>query len=169
MFRHHDLAAMEDQDEMDPLMGTKGPRKHHISELHRLTGNVGAMVVGAGLSMATMDLIKTAGVSPPIFSGRGRRGLPPKWWPTAAASSWGTPMSRGAHQYLRRHPQVRRLFLTAAVEAVQQVKVRKVPIIVRLEGTSVEQGREILAKSGLTFTVATDMLGAAKQVATLVA
>jgi succinyl-CoA synthetase beta subunit len=53
------------------------------------------------------------------------------------------------------------------VEAVQQVKV-KVPIIVRLEGTNVEQGREILAQSGLTFTVAADMLDAAKQVAALV-
>jgi succinyl-CoA synthetase beta subunit len=54
------------------------------------------------------------------------------------------------------------------VEAVKQVKVQ-VPIIVRLEGTNVDQGREILAKSGLTFTVATDMLDAAKQVAALVA
>jgi succinyl-CoA synthetase beta subunit len=54
------------------------------------------------------------------------------------------------------------------VEAVKQVKVQ-VPIIVRLEGTNVEQGREILANSGLTFTVARDMLDAAKQVAALVA
>ena len=91
MFRHHDLAAMEDPDEMDPL--EHEARKHHLNYI-RLTGNVGAMVNGAGLAMATMDLIKAAGAEPPTFW-TWAAGPGPKWWPTASASSWGTPMSRG--------------------------------------------------------------------------
>ena len=64
MFRHHELAALEDPDEMDPL--EHEARKHHLNYI-RLTGNVGAMVNGAGLAMATMDLIKAAGAEPANF------------------------------------------------------------------------------------------------------
>ena len=64
MFRHHDLAALEDPSEMDPLEFEA--RKHHLNYI-RLSGNVGAMVNGAGLAMATMDLIKAAGAEPANF------------------------------------------------------------------------------------------------------
>jgi succinyl-CoA synthetase beta subunit len=133
MFRHHDLAALEDPEEMDPL--EHEARKHHLNYI-RLSGNVGAMVNGAGLAMATMDLIKAAGAEPANFLDVGG----------------GASAEMVANGF--------RIIL-------KQVQVQ-VPIIVRLEGTNVEQGREILNNSGLTFTVATDMRDAAKKVAALV-
>jgi succinyl-CoA synthetase beta subunit len=92
LFRHHELAAMEDPEEMDPL--EHEARKHHLNYI-RLTGNVGAMVNGAGLAMATMDLIKAAGAER-----HGGQRLP---------HHPGRPQRQGsAHQHFRRHPALRR-------------------------------------------------------------
>jgi succinyl-CoA synthetase beta subunit len=163
LFRHHDLAAMEDPEEMDAL--EHEARKHHLNYI-RLTGNVGAMVNGAGLAMATMDLIKAAGAEPANFLDVG-----------GGAS---TEMVANGFRIILGDPNVKGVLINifggilrcdvlanGVVEAVQQAQV-KVPIIVRLEGTNVEQGREILNQSGLTFTVATDMRDAAGKVAALV-
>jgi succinyl-CoA synthetase beta subunit len=163
LFRHHDLAALEDPDEMDPL--EHEARKHHLNYI-RLSGNVGAMVNGAGLAMATMDLIKAAGAEPANFLDVG-----------GGASA---EMVANGFRIILADPNVKGVLINifggilrcdvlanGVVEAVQQVKV-KVPIIVRLEGTNVELGREILNNSGLTFTVAADMLDAARKVASLV-
>jgi succinyl-CoA synthetase beta subunit len=163
LFRHHDLAALEDPEEMDPL--EHEARKHHLNYI-RLSGNVGAMVNGAGLAMATMDLIKAAGAEPANFLDVG-----------GGAS---TEMVANGFRIILADPNVKGVLINifggilrcdvlanGVVEAVQQVKVQ-VPIIVRLEGTNVELGREILQKSGLTFTVAADMLDAARKVANLV-
>ena len=163
MFRHHDLAAMEDPDEMDPL--EHEARKHHLNYI-RLTGNVGAMVNGAGLAMATMDLIKAAGAEPANFLDVGG-GASAEMVANGFRIILGDPNVKGVLINIFGGILRCDVLANGVVEAVQQVKV-KVPIIVRLEGTNVEQGREILAKSGLTFTVATDMLDAAKQVAALV-
>jgi succinyl-CoA synthetase beta subunit len=164
LFRHHDLAALEDPSEMDPL--EHEARKYHLNYI-RLNGNVGAMVNGAGLAMATMDLIKAAGAEPANFLDVG-----------GGASQ---EMVANGFRIILADPNVRGVLINifggilrcdvlanGVVEAVKQVDV-KVPIIVRLEGTNVDQGREILQTSGLTFTVAQDMLDAAQKVAALVA
>jgi succinyl-CoA synthetase beta subunit len=163
LYRHHDLAALEDPEEMDPL--EHEARKHHLNYI-RLSGNVGAMVNGAGLAMATMDLIKAAGAEPANFLDVG-----------GGAS---TEMVTNGFRIILADPNVKGVLINifggilrcdvlanGVVEAVKTVQV-KVPIIIRLEGTNVELGREILEKSGLTFNVATDMLDAAQKVAALV-
>ena len=164
MFRHHNLAAMEDPDEMDPL--EHEARKHHLNYI-RLSGNVGAMVNGAGLAMATMDLIKAAGAEPANFLDVGG-GASAEMVANGFRIILGDPNVKGVLINIFGGILRCDVLANGVVEAVKQVKVQ-VPIIVRLEGTNVEQGREILAKSGLTFTVAADMLDAAKQVAALVA
>jgi succinyl-CoA synthetase beta subunit len=164
MFRHHNLAAMEDPDEMDPL--EHEARKHHLNYI-RLTGNVGAMVNGAGLAMATMDLIKAAGADPANFLDVGG-GASAEMVANGFRIILGDPNVKGVLINIFGGILRCDVLANGVVEAVKQVKVQ-VPIIVRLEGTNVEQGREILANSGLTFTVAADMLDAAKQVAALVA
>jgi succinyl-CoA synthetase beta subunit len=163
LFRHHDLAALEDPEEMDPL--EHEARKHHLNYI-RLTGNVGAMVNGAGLAMATMDLIKAAGAEPANFLDVG-----------GGASA---EMVANGFRILLADPNVRGILINifggilrcdrlaeGVIQAVREVQV-KVPIIVRLEGTNVEEGRKLLNESGLTFTVAADMRDAAQKVAALV-
>jgi succinyl-CoA synthetase beta subunit len=163
MFRHRDLEAMEDPEEMDPL--EHEARKHHLNYI-RLTGNVGAMVNGAGLAMATMDLIKAAGAEPANFLDVGG-GASAEMVANGFRIILGDPNVKGVLINIFGGILRCDVLANGVVEAVQQVQV-KVPIIVRLEGTNVEMGREILDKSGLTFTVATDMLDAAKKVAALV-
>jgi succinyl-CoA synthetase beta subunit len=163
MFRHHDLAAMEDPDEMDPL--EHEARKHHLNYI-RLTGNVGAMVNGAGLAMATMDLIKAAGAEPANFLDVGG-GASAEMVANGFRIILGDPNVKGVLINIFGGILRCDVLANGVVEAVKQVQV-KVPIIVRLEGTNVEMGREILNQSGLTFTVATDMQDAAKKVAALV-
>jgi succinyl-CoA synthetase beta subunit len=163
LFRHHELAAMEDPDEMDPL--EHEARKHHLNYI-RLTGNVGAMVNGAGLAMATMDLIKAAGAEPANFLDVGG-GASAEMVANGFRIILGDPHVKGVLINIFGGILRCDILASGVVEAVKQVQV-KVPIIVRLEGTNVELGREILANSGLTFTVATDMRDAAKKVAALV-
>ncbi|MBM4274881.1 MAG: ADP-forming succinate--CoA ligase subunit beta, partial [Deltaproteobacteria bacterium] len=150
LFRHHDLAALEDPDEMDPL--EHEARKHHLNYI-RLSGNVGAMVNGAGLAMATMDLIKAAGAEPANFLDVG-----------GGASA---DMVANGFRIILSDPRVKGVLINifggilrcdrlaeGVIAAVKEVKVQ-VPIIIRLEGTNVEEGRKLLAESGFTFTVAT--------------
>jgi succinyl-CoA synthetase beta subunit len=163
LFRHHDLAAMDDPDEMDPL--EHEAKKHHLNYI-RLSGNVGAMVNGAGLAMATMDLIKAAGAEPANFLDVG-----------GGASA---EMVANGFRIILSDPRVKGVLINifggilrcdrlaeGVIQAVREVDV-KVPVIIRLEGTNVEEGRQLLNESGLTFTVAADMQDAAKKVAALV-
>ena len=163
LFRHHDLAALEDPAEMDPLEFEA--RKHHLNYI-RLSGNVGAMVNGAGLAMATMDLIKAAGAEPANFLDVG-----------GGASA---EMVANGFRIILSDPRVKGVLINifggilrcdrlaeGVIQAVREVDVQ-VPIIIRLEGTNVEEGRRLLQESGLTFTVATDMQDAARKVAALV-
>ena len=163
MFRHHDLAALEDPSEMDPLEFEA--RKHHLNYI-RLSGNVGAMVNGAGLAMATMDLIKAAGAEPANFLDVGG-GASAEMVTNGFRIILGDPNVKGVLINIFGGILRCDVLASGVVEAVKTVQV-KVPIIVRLEGTNVEQGREILQTSGLKFTVATDMQDAAKKVAALV-
>ena len=163
MFRHHDLAALEDPTEMDPLEFEA--RKHRLNYI-RLSGNVGAMVNGAGLAMATMDLIKAAGAEPANFLDVGG-GASAEMVTNGFRILLGDPNVKGVLINIFGGILRCDVLANGVVEAVQSVDVQ-VPIIVRLEGTNVEQGREILQNSGLKFTVATDMRDAAQKVAALV-
>jgi succinyl-CoA synthetase beta subunit len=163
LFRHHDLAALEDPEEMDPL--EHEARKHHLNYI-RLSGNIGAMVNGAGLAMATMDLIKAAGAEPANFLDVGG-GASAEMVTNGFRIILGDPNVKGVLINIFGGILRCDVLANGVVEAVKEVQV-KVPIIVRLEGTNVELGREILQNSGLTFTVATDMMDAAKKVAALV-
>jgi succinyl-CoA synthetase beta subunit len=163
LYKHHDLAALEDPTEMDPL--EHEAHKHHLNYI-RLSGNVGAMVNGAGLAMATMDLIKTAGAEPANFLDVG-----------GGASA---EMVANGFRIILSDANVKGVLINifggilrcdrlaeGVIQAVKEVQV-KVPIIIRLEGTNVEEGRKLLDESGLTFTVAGDMREAAQKVAALV-
>src|SRR3989339_706328 len=159
MFRHHNLAAMEDPDEMDPL--EHEARKHHLNYI-RLTGNVGAMVNGAGLAMATMDLIKAAGADPANFLDVGG-GATAEMVANGFPITFGDPNVKGV--LINIFGGILRCDVLAqgVVDAVKTVNVN-VPIVIRMEGTNVEKGREILRASGLDFTVADGMGDAAKKV-----
>jgi succinyl-CoA synthetase beta subunit len=163
MFRHHDVSALEDPSEMDPLEFEA--RKHHLNYI-RLNGNVGAMVNGAGLAMATMDLIKAAGAEPANFLDVGG-GASAEMVTNGFRIILGDPNVKGVLINIFGGILRCDVLASGVVEAVKTVQVQ-VPIIVRLEGTNVEQGREILNTSGLKFTVATDMRDAAQKVAALV-
>lgn len=162
LFRHKELLELEDPDEMDPL--ELEAKKHHLNYI-RLDGTIGAMVNGAGLAMATMDLIKLAGAEPANFLDVG-----------GGASA---EMIANGFRIILSDPRVKAILINifggilrcdvlaqGVLEAVKQVQV-KVPIIIRLEGTHCELGRNLLAESGLNFTVAGDMLEAARMVAAL--
>ena len=163
LFRHADLATLDDPEEIDPL--EHEARKHHLNYI-RLNGNVGAMVNGAGLAMATMDLIKAAGAEPANFLDVG-----------GGASA---EMVANGFRIILSDARVKGVLINifggilrcdrlaeGVIQAVQAVQV-KVPIIIRLEGTNVDEGRRLLDESGLTFTVARDMKDAAQKVAALV-
>jgi succinyl-CoA synthetase beta subunit len=163
LFRHHDLAALDDPAEIDPL--EHEARQHHLNYI-RLSGNVGAMVNGAGLAMATMDLIKAAGAEPANFLDVG-----------GGATA---EMVANGFRIILSDARVKGVLINifggilrcdrlaeGVIQAVKEVQV-KVPIIIRLEGTNVEEGRRLLDESGLTFTVAKDMQDAARKVAALV-
>jgi succinyl-CoA synthetase beta subunit len=161
LFRHPEV---RDLNEEEPLEIEAS--KHSLNYI-KLDGNVGCMVNGAGLAMATMDIIKLAGGQPANFLDVG-----------GGASA---DQIREAFKILVADRHVKAVLInifggilrcdrlaTGVVEAARQLHLT-VPIVVRMEGTNVEKGREILKKSGLNFTVAEDMGDAAKKVVALAA
>ena len=159
LFRHPELAALRDLNEEEPLEIEAS--KHSLNYI-KLDGNVGCMVNGAGLAMSTMDIIQLAGGQPANFLDVG-----------GGASA---EQIREAFKILVADKSVRAVLInifggilrcdrlaTGVVEAARQLHLT-VPIVVRMEGTNVKQGREILRKSGLNFTVAADMKDAAEKV-----
>jgi succinyl-CoA synthetase beta subunit len=162
LYRHKELLPLEDPDEKDPL--ELEATKHNLNYI-RLDGTIGAMVNGAGLAMATMDLIKLAGAEPANFLDVG-----------GGASA---EMIANGFRIILSDPRVKAILINifggilrcdvlaeGVMEAAKQVNVT-VPIIIRLEGTNCEIGRDLLGNSGLNFTVAGDMLDAAQKVAAL--
>ncbi len=152
------LEALRDVSEEDPL-----EYEAHRNGLNYVSmdGNIGCMVNGAGLAMATMDIIKQAGGAPANFLDVG-----------GGASK---DQVKKAFQLLLANPSVRAVFVNifggilrcdvlaqGIVDAVKEVEV-KVPVIVRLEGTNVEAGREILKSSGLKIVAAADMADGARK------
>jgi len=159
LFRHPDVKEMLDPDELDPLEYEAS--KYNLNYV-RLDGNVGIMVNGAGLAMATMDVIKLAGAEPANFLDVG--------------GSANAEMIAQGFKIILSDPNVKLIFINifggilrcdvlaqGVIEAAKQVDI-PVPILVRLEGTNVEQGREMLAKSGLNFVVGKDLSDAARKI-----
>src|SRR5438270_6861436 len=162
MFRHKDMAEMRDLNEEDPLEVEAS--KFGLNYI-TLDGNVGCMVNGAGLAMATMDIIKYAGGSPANFLDVG--------------GGANAEQIKNAFRILLSDSAVKAVFInifggilrcdtlaTGVVAAARELKV-KLPIVVRMEGTNVEKGREVLEKSGCNFTVANGMKDAAEKVVRL--
>jgi len=163
LYRHPDIASLRDTSQEDPLEVEAS--RHRLNYI-KLQGNVGCMVNGAGLAMATMDLIKLVGAKPANFLDVG-----------GAATS---DMVKQGVRILLSDPDVRMIFIyifggilrcdtvaAGVVEAAKELEI-KLPMLIRLEGTNVEQGRKILTDSGLHFTVAEGMGDAAKKVADIV-
>ncbi|MBI3670260.1 MAG: ADP-forming succinate--CoA ligase subunit beta [Acidobacteria bacterium] len=163
LYRHKDLRELRDLDEEDPLEVEAS--KYGLNYI-KLDGTVGCMVNGAGLAMSTMDIIKLAGGAPANFLDVG-----------GGASA---EQVKNAFKILMSDPEVRGVFInifggilrcdvlaTGVVAAAHELQV-KVPVVVRLEGTNVEQGQEILRKSGLNFTIASGMKDGAEKIVQLV-
>jgi succinyl-CoA synthetase beta subunit len=160
LFRHKDIAEYRDPDEEDPLEVEAS--KHNLNYIN-LDGNVGNMVNGAGLAMATMDLIKQAGAEPANFLDVG-----------GGASA---EMVENGFKIILSDPNVKGILINifggilrcdvlaeGVVKAAQKTNIN-VPVVVRMEGTNIEEGRRILAESGLKLTTATDLKDAAQKVA----
>jgi succinyl-CoA synthetase beta subunit len=158
LFRHADLRALRDPSEEDPRETEAA--KHDLSYI-ALDGNIGCMVNGAGLAMATMDTVKAAGGTPANFLDVG-----------GGAS---VEKVRAAFRLLLSDKAVRAIFINifggilrcdvlaeGVVQAAREEKL-SVPLVVRMEGTNVEQGKRILADSKLDIITATDMLDGAKK------
>ena len=160
LFRHPDIAKLHDADELDRLEVEAS--KHKLNYI-KLDGNVGCMVNGAGLAMATMDIIKLAGGSPANFLDVG-----------GGASA---EQVESAFRILLADKKVKVVLInifggilrcdrvaTGMVEAAKKVDLA-LPMVVRLEGTNVDEARKILKESGLKFEVAMDFRDAAEKVA----
>jgi len=159
LYRHKDIKELRDLNEEDPLEIEAS--KFGLNYI-KLDGNVACMVNGAGLAMGTMDIIKLAGGSPANFLDVG-----------GGASA---EQVKNAFRILLSDKNVKAVLINifggimrcdvvaaGVVDAAKAIGV-KVPIVVRLEGTNVEQGQEILRKSGLNFIVAEGMRDAAEKV-----
>jgi succinyl-CoA synthetase beta subunit len=164
LFRHKDILEYRDLDEEDPLEVEAS--KFNLNYIN-LDGNVGNMVNGAGLAMATMDLIKLAGAEPANFLDVG-----------GGASA---EMVENGFRIILSDPNVKGILINifggilrcdVLAEGVGQAAKKTgidVPVVVRMEGTNIDEGRRILAESGLKLTTATDLKDAAAKVAEIVA
>jgi succinyl-CoA synthetase beta subunit len=159
MFRHKDLAELRDLNEEDPLEVEAS--KFGLNYI-KLDGNVACMVNGAGLAMATMDIVKYVGGSPANFLDVG--------------GGANAEQIKNAFRILLSDTAVKAVLInifggilrcdtlaTGVVAAARELKIT-LPVVVRMEGTNVELGRKILLDSGLDFTVADGMRDAADKV-----
>ena len=159
MFRHKDLAELRDFSEEDPMEIEAS--KHDLAYI-KLDGNIGCMVNGAGLAMATMDIIKLNGAFPANFLDVG--GGANKEKVTAAFKIiLSDPSVKGILVNIFGGIMRCDIIAEGVVEAVKEVGL-KVPLVVRLEGTNVQQGKDILAMSGLPIVAADDLGDAAKKI-----
>jgi succinyl-CoA synthetase beta subunit len=159
LFRHPDILAMRDLNEEEPLEIEAS--KYNLNYI-KLDGNVGCMVNGAGLAMATMDIIKLAGGEPANFLDVG-------------GGANVETVSNG-FKIILSDKNVKAVLINifggivrcdrvanGVIEATRQIKVT-LPVVVRLDGTNAKEAREILANSGLNFSVASSFEDAARKV-----
>ncbi len=162
LFKHKDHAALRDTDEEDPLEVEAS--RHNVNYI-RLDGTIGCMVNGAGLAMATMDLIKLVGGAPANFLDVG-----------GAASAQSVEQ---AFRILLGDPKVKAILVNifggivrcdrvaeGVIEAARRIGV-KVPMVIRLEGTNANEARRMLEESGLDFIVAAGFADAARKAVSL--
>ncbi len=159
LFRHADLAELRDPAEEEPL---EIEASRHALNYIRLDGDIGCMVNGAGLAMATMDIIKVSGGEPANFLDVG--------------GGADADQIRNAFRILLSDSQVRAVLINifggilrcdvlaaGVIAAVTELGV-DVPVVIRMEGTNVDEGRRMLGGSGLNFTTADTMGEAARRV-----
>jgi succinyl-CoA synthetase beta subunit len=159
MFRHKDLAELRDLSEEDAMEIEAS--KHDLAYI-KLDGNIGCMVNGAGLAMATMDIIKLNGEFPANFLDVG--GGADKEKVTAAFKIiLGDPAVKGILVNIFGGIMKCDIIADGIVAAAKEVNL-SVPLVVRLEGTNVQQGKDILANSGLPIVAANDLGDAAKKI-----
>ncbi len=164
LFRHADVKEMHDPNEDDPAEAEAA--KFNLNYIN-LDGTVGNMVNGAGLAMATMDIIKQAGAEPANFLDVG--------------GSADAEMVENGFRIILSDPKVKGILVNifggilrcdvlakGVVQAADKVQLN-VPVVVRMEGTNVEEGRRILAESGMSLINATDLADAARKIAENVA
>ena len=158
LVRQKNIAALRDVDEEDPL--DVEASKYGLNYI-KLDGNVGCMVNGAGLAMATMDIIKLAGGEPANFLDVGGGASPEQ--------------IENAFRILSSDPSVKAVFINVfggilrvdrlaegVIAAVKKLGLT-LPVVLRAEGTNVELGKQMLAQSGLALTMADDMADGAKK------
>jgi succinyl-CoA synthetase beta subunit len=159
MFRHKDLAALRDETEEDPAEIEAS--KYDLAYI-KLDGDIGCMVNGAGLAMATMDIIKLNGMFPANFLDVG--GGANKEKVTAAFKIiLADPNVKGILVNIFGGIMKCDIIADGIVAAAKEVNL-SVPLVVRLEGTNVEQGKAILAGSGLAIVPANDLGDAARKI-----
>jgi succinyl-CoA synthetase beta subunit len=158
-FRHPELESLRDESEEDPMEVEAG--KHDLAYI-KLDGNIGCMVNGAGLAMATMDIIKLNGAFPANFCDVG--GGASKEKVTAAFKIiLSDPAVEGILVNIFGGIMRCDTIAEGIIAAAREVDL-KVPLVVRLEGTNVEQGKAILAQSGLAIVPANDLGDAARKI-----
>ncbi|MDA0206132.1 MAG: ADP-forming succinate--CoA ligase subunit beta [Acidobacteria bacterium] len=158
LYRHADYVKLRDLEEEDPL---ETDAIDHGLNYIKLDGNVGCMVNGAGLAMATMDIIQYAGGSPANFLDVG--------------GGANADQIKNGFRIILSDPNVKAIMINifggilrvdvlaeGVIAAAKELDI-KVPIVLRLEGTKVEEGRRLLKESGLAFIVAADMKEAAEK------
>jgi succinyl-CoA synthetase beta subunit len=160
LYRHPDFKELRDLDEEDPL--EVDASKHGLNYIKLEGGNVGCMVNGAGLAMATMDIIKLAGGAPANFLDVG--------------GGANADQIRNAFRILLADREVKAVLINifggillcdvlaeGVIAAVRDLGV-KVPVVIRMKGNNEEKGKAMLRESGLNFTTAEDMTDAARKV-----
>jgi succinyl-CoA synthetase beta subunit len=159
LYRHADYTDLRDLDEEDPL---EVEASRFSLNYIKLDGNIACMVNGAGLAMATMDIIKYAGGEPANFLDVG--------------GGANEEQIKNAFRILLSDPEVKAVLInifggilrcdilaTGVVNAARELHI-SLPIVIRMEGTNVEEGKKILRESGFNFEVADGMLDAAQKV-----
>jgi succinyl-CoA synthetase beta subunit len=159
LFRHPDLAALRDESEEDPMEIEAS--RHELAYI-KLDGDIGCMVNGAGLAMATMDIIKLNGAFPANFLDVG--GGASKEKVTAAFKIiLSDPAVKGILVNIFGGIMRCDIIAEGIIAAAREVDL-KVPLVVRLEGTNVDEGKAILAQSGLPIVAANDLGDAARKI-----
>ena len=159
LFRHPDLAALRDADEEDPTEVEAG--KHGLHYL-KLDGNIGCLVNGAGLAMATMDIIKLHGAAPANFLDVGG-GATRERVSTAFKLILSDPNVEGILVNIFGGIMRCDVIAEGVVGAAREVNLH-VPLVVRLEGTNVDLGRKILQQSGLPILAGDNLVDAAEKI-----
>ena len=163
LFRHPDIAALRDETEEDPMEIEAA--KYELSYV-KLDGSIGCMVNGAGLAMATMDIIKLYGAEPANFLDVGG-GASKEKVQAAFKIILSDPSVRGILVNIFGGIMRCDIIAEGIVAAAREMAIT-VPLVVRLEGTNVDLGKEILAKSGLTIVPADDLADAAAKITTAI-